>query len=121
MKIFILEDNIGRIKLFQCKLANQSVTFCDNVETAKQILLKESFDIIFFDHDLDDRIMVNSNEANTGYQLAKWIANETALKFAQVIIHSMNPIGAERIRREALNFSDNVEKIIFPLLIKQLK
>lgn len=120
MNIFILEDSIERIKMFRKKLSKHSVTYCDDVETSKEILQKNKFDIIFFDHDLDHRVFVSSSEPNTGYQLAKWIANETDLVFEKVIVHSMNPVGAEHIKKEALKFSDNVQKIIFPILIQQL-
>ena len=98
MKILILEDSPERIKTFKRKLMNHDTYFFDNVEEAKKALkLLGPFDIVFLDHDLDDRVFVNSNDANTGYQLAKYIA-ENNINIPDVIIHTMNPVGAENIK-----------------------
>lgn len=121
MNIFILEDSAERIWLFKNKLKdNNDLTFSDNVEASKTILSENKFDVLFFDHDLDGRVFVSSKDENTGYQLAKWIANETSIKVPQVIIHSMNPVGAENIRKEAEKFADEVHKIPFPALLHVL-
>ncbi len=54
-----------------------------------------SFDSIYLDHDLDQRVFVDSDEDNTGYQLAKYIADKNI--DAEIIIHSYNPFGAARM------------------------
>lgn len=119
--VFILEDSLERIKLFKEVLENKfDLTFSANVEEAKKLLQAKKYDVVFFDHDLDDKIFVNSNDPNTGYQLAKWI-EEKGMRFDQVVIHSLNPVGAERIKKRAENFSDNVEKIPFTVLIRKLR
>lgn len=98
MKIIILEDSIERIRTFKKELHGHDLFFFDQVSEAKEALtLLGPFDVIFLDHDLDDKVFVNSNEENTGYQLAKYIA-ENNIKFDQIIIHSMNPAGVSKMK-----------------------
>lgn len=95
MKIFILEDRDRRIKWFKNVFSSEnSLFFADNVKDAKKILLENpEFDILFLDHDLDQKIFVNSNEQNTGYQLTKFIV-ENKISFGFAYIHSMNRYGS---------------------------
>ncbi len=97
LKILILEDSTERIQIFKEKLSKKhDVYFFDQVEEAKRAIESQGpFDVIFLDHDLDHRIYVDSDEANTGYQLAKYIAEKKIP--AKVIIHTMNTIGASRM------------------------
>lgn len=99
MKILILEDSGQRIKLFKQHYGKKhDLYFFDKVIDAKDALeLMGPFDIIFLDHDLDDRVYVPSEEPNTGYQLAKWIA-EKNLKFDEIILHSLNPAGVQNMK-----------------------
>ena len=87
---------------------------------AKAIFLREDpFDIIFFDHDLDNRQMVDSREENTGYQLALWL-KEKNFTFDQIIIHSMNPAGAKNIQDTIIDLAPEVKWIPFCNLISQI-
>ncbi len=99
MKILILEDANSRIQTFIKHYGKKhDLYFFDNITDAKDALnLLGPFDVIFLDHDLDDRVYVNSNEANTGYQLAKWM-QENNISAEEIIIHSMNPVGADNIK-----------------------
>ena len=99
MKVLILEDSGARIKLFQKHLGkDHDLYFFDNVQEAKAALeLMGPFDVLFLDHDLDDRVFVDSNEPNTGYQLAKWVA-EKDIKFDEIILHSLNPAGVQNMK-----------------------
>lgn len=96
MKILILEDSSERIKTFKKNLYQHDLFFYDNVEEAKEAVeLLGPFDIYFLDHDLDDRVYVDSNEENTGYQFAKFLV-EKNIK-AEFYVHSLNPVGADNI------------------------
>lgn len=99
MKVLILEDSIARINTFKKYLSeDHDLYFYDNVQDAKEAIeLLGPFDILFLDHDLDDKIYVNSNEPNTGYQLAKWVA-EKGIKFNEIILHSLNPAGVQNMK-----------------------
>jgi response regulator of citrate/malate metabolism len=111
MNIFILEDDENRMKKFRGKLIGHVIFHADNVKDAKAILSKEKVDVIFLDHDLDNRIYVDSNELNTGYQLAKWIF-ENNIKYDRVIVHSLNEYGRENIK----SILKDAELIPFTLL-----
>jgi CheY-like chemotaxis protein len=114
-KVLILEDSEARRRIFREKLGSVcDLFFFDRVEEAKRALIEEGpFDLIFLDHDLDGRVFVSSNEANTGYQLAKFIARERVKP--RIIIHSMNFAGAARMR-ELLPEAEHIE---FPELFEE--
>ena len=97
MKILILEDNAERIRIFKRNLERKHELFIfDQVEDAKNAIDSDGpFERIYLDHDLDQRIFVDSDEDNTGYQLAKYIAEKKI--DADVILHTLNPYGAERM------------------------
>jgi hypothetical protein len=117
MKIFILEDRNRRIKWFKKVFSSEnSLFFADNVEDAKRILTEESnFCTLFLDHDLDNRIFVDSNEENTGYQLAKFLV-ENKISFISIIIHSMNIFGSCRMFDVLKKISENVYRMPFSIL-----
>ena len=68
-------------------------------------------DFIAFDHDLEDaHYDGKEGHERTGYEFAKWLCEyimdhnlEIPANFAYVV-HSMNPAGAENIRRYMENF-----------------
>jgi response regulator of citrate/malate metabolism len=88
--IFILDDDPIRINLLvgyiTQKFSNSEIITADCADEAK-LLLKNTkkFSIMFLDHDLGNRIYVNSNEENTGYQVAKYIV-EKGIQYDQCII-----------------------------------
>jgi CheY-like chemotaxis protein len=99
MKILILEDNTERVNIFRKNLEHEhELHFYDQVEDAKTALdALGPFDIIYLDHDLDGRVFVDSEEPNTGYQLARYIAENNV--GGKIILHTMNPWGAARMKR----------------------
>jgi DNA polymerase III delta subunit len=99
-KIFILEDNDERIKFFKWYFKNPEyqVFYAKEVNEAKALFtINQPFEVMFLDHDLGDQVYVDSNEQNTGYQFAKFII-EKDLSKSFIIIHSLNPYGAENIK-----------------------
>lgn len=112
MKILILEDSTARIETFKKKLKGHDVYYFDNVKQATQAIeLLGPFDYYFIDHDLDDKVYVDSEEENTGYQLAKYMV-ENNVSYEQVIVHSMNSVGAENIK----NVLEDAVVVPFPNL-----
>lgn len=98
--IFILEDNSFRVAWFKKTFLNYNLTIIDNAQEANKLLSEKKYDLIFLDHDLDDRVFVNSDEENTGYQVAKELGNpdrEHLNRETPAIIHSLNPAGAGRM------------------------
>lgn len=60
---------------------------------------EKEYDLIFLDHDLGNREYVDSDDSNTGFQVAKAIKG-TPNESTFIVIHSANPVGAENIRQE---------------------
>lgn len=117
MKIFILEDSNARIKWFKEVFSSENdLFFADNVEEAKKILLENpEFDVLFLDHDLDQKVFVSPDESNTGYQLTKFIV-ENKISFGFAYIHSMNFYGSNLMCKELFEISDRVSQIPFSSL-----
>lgn len=120
-KILILEDNEERIKFFKKKLDkyHQTVYF-DNVGKAIEYINNNEVDILFLDHDLDQRIFVSSDEENTGFQFAKYI-KKSGKTFDQIIIHSMNCMGSKKMEEELSCSTKDLQRTPFYLLRMRLK
>ena len=97
MRILVLEDNPIRQEKFKQLFKNQELSIYDNVLDAYHACVCYEFSVIFLDHDLGGQIWVDSNEENTGYQFVKWLVENKIQKNALYYIHSMNPIGANKM------------------------
>jgi CheY-like chemotaxis protein len=95
--IFILEDMDERIDAYRKKFPTDTLTVARTAKEAIEILEKNlNFDLICLDHDLGLRAFVDSNDENTGYQVAKFLS----MKYVScpIIIHSLNPVGAKNMQ-----------------------
>lgn len=99
-KVFILEDDDNRIKLFQEWFDYADVlVIVKKSGTALECLNQQTFDIVFLDHDLEEEHYTAFNEgrepqeAETGLYVAKRL-RDTPNGYTTCIIHSMNPVGA---------------------------
>lgn len=97
MRILILEDNPIRIEQFRKLFKYQNIIISKTVDNAKRWCKREVFDALWLDHDLNGRIWEDSNEENSGYQFVKWLVDNGLQKKSLNYIHSMNPIGANRM------------------------
>jgi len=95
MRILVVEDNPERNKWF--KSIFPMADFAIDAETGVKCVTENVYDSIFLDHDLGDRVFVDSEDMNTGFQVAKKI-KETENMNAQIIVHSLNPTGAQNIK-----------------------
>lgn len=106
LNIFILEDNKERLNWFWeffKKAPDHIEVTCkweDNVEKAKATYEAHGpWDYVFLDHDLDQRVYVDSDEPNTGYQFAKWLVDQKMITPETFFyIHSMNTVGALKMK-----------------------
>lgn len=117
--VFFLEDNPQRYAHFyrwiQTKLEDSEIVSSTEADDAIEILKdRKHFDIVFLDHDLGGKAFVDSNNKNTGYQVAKFM-KRNGNSFNQMIIHSQNPAGAENINHV---FPEAI-RMPFPELMKQ--
>jgi len=96
MKIFILEDLPERQEAFRKKFAGYEVKIVDTVIDAIQLLKVESFDLVCLDHDLGGQNGVDFKDPNCGSRVAEFLRD---MNYAgQIIIHSLNPIGAANMK-----------------------
>jgi CheY-like chemotaxis protein len=93
VNILILEDNAHRISFFKAALKGHKLTFCAHARAAKQALKKNSFEMIFLDHDLQGE-PIDPESENSGSEVARYIA-EHEIECACIVIHSENSIGSD--------------------------
>ena len=93
LKIFVLEDNAERNKVFRQTFAHCDLVMVKEADQALSIILHDTFDVMFLDHDLGDEIYVPSTEWNTGYTVARRIMNNQKQR-SLIVIHSWNMTGA---------------------------
>jgi CheY-like chemotaxis protein len=88
--ILILDDSITRQQKFLDKLDwHNDVYFADNAQDAISLLEKYLFDWAYLDHDLG---------GDTGYDVALWLNQNQDRMPKNIVIHSLNPVGAKRMK-----------------------
>ena len=87
MNVLILEDAKYRIKEFRSYMPFAKIV--KMVDDCIEQLEKESWDILFLDHDLDDDVYVNPDEYNTGSEVVRWIVKNKP-EIEQIIVHTHN-------------------------------
>jgi hypothetical protein len=98
MRIFVLEDDRQRNLLFREVAIGLDATFAESYSDAVQ-KFAPPYDVIFLDHDLGDRVHVDSNDQNTGAAFTRWMPPCPIDAAPVVIVHSYNPSGAENMRK----------------------
>lgn len=101
MNILLLEDSKHRITFFKARLKGHHLTICSHAKSAKKALKKDSFDIIFLDHDLQGK-PADPKGDNTGSEVARFIADRE-IEASLIVIHSENRRGRESMEGILLN------------------
>lgn len=112
MYILILEDNDYRMTKFRRELIGHRIDHAKTVKTCVEFILANKYDLIFLDHDLGGKEMVNSTDEETGYQVAVFIASFGENKKTPCVTHTCNPAGADSI----VNVLPHAVKLPFPSL-----
>jgi len=106
MKILLLEDDPNRVEEFQRRVeefSERNHVQCElvHVETAKDCIHKletDKFKLVLLDHDLGGQVYVDTNNTNTGSEVARWMnKNPDKIKGVSIITHTFNPAGAKNI------------------------
>ena len=95
MNMLILEDDNGRIDQFRKNLIGHKVITTDQAHECIDLLKEHEWDILFLDHDLGGEAFVNSDNKNTGAEVARFLNEHPKYKPEIVIVHSLNPVGAK--------------------------
>ncbi len=121
MKIFILEDDEERIKLFEQYGIGQDLTIARTYEEAIT-KFAPPYALICLDHDLGGNVYVQSEgEEKTGYHFVQWmLANYQQETLAtRAIVHSYNPDGANKMCHEINKSGGSAIKIPFGINVLQ--
>lgn len=97
MRIFILEDNNRRVVKFRRELIGNIVDHAETLSVGREMIRENEYDLIFLDHDLGGKEMVDSADEDTGYHLALFIADDDRNRKTPCVVHSCNPAGADNI------------------------
>jgi CheY-like chemotaxis protein len=106
MKILLLEDDPNRVEQFQQRVKElnerNNIKFeLVHVETAKDCIDKletDKFKLVLLDHDLGGEVYVDTDNTNTGSEVARWMnKNPDKIKGVSIITHTFNPAGAKNI------------------------
>lgn len=97
-KILILEDNDARINLFKENWSHPllELTFVEHSDEAIELLKVNNFNMIFLDHDLEEKQMIYKPE-DCGMRVAEFL-QQNPVK-AEIVIHSMNSAAAKLMNR----------------------
>lgn len=96
IKILILEDNPERQEEFKKNLVGHNVEIVDSSKIAIDKLKSEKWQLLFLDHDLGGQVYVESGD-NTGYEVAKFLEENKHHMPSNIVVHSLNPVGAKNI------------------------
>jgi CheY-like chemotaxis protein len=89
LNILILEDDKRRVTLFKQYLIGSSITITEHTDDCIKYLEENTWDILFLDHDLDQKVYVPSGPG-TGYEVAMWLKNNPERVPKHVILHTCN-------------------------------
>ena len=94
--ILVVEDSPERIRTFKRKLVGNAVTFALSARDGISHLRSGTVDVLFLDHDLK-HVPFEESGPGTGYEVALFLSKNPQFMPAQVIIHSLNPVGADNM------------------------
>ena len=112
LNIFILEDNIERIKWFEQIFSDCNIVSTFNIDIACDELRTKDFDMVFLDRDL------GYLGGKSGEDVAWVMKEEKLVPNACIIVHTVNPGGQRNMKKYLESYHKNVNMIDFTSLIK---
>jgi CheY-like chemotaxis protein len=119
LRILIVEDDDRRRSWFDERFAQYQRDTTDDVSVAVQWLLERDYALIFLDHDLtlEHYEFEMADDGLTGYVVALWLAEHPESQTeAQIIIHSLNYPGSDRMVQCLQTAGRQAEHVPFPYL-----
>ena len=113
INIFVLEDEIERIKWFESTFNDCSMFITCDVDDACLKLKENKYDLIFLDRDLAD-------STKSGEDVARIMEKDKLNTDACIVVHTVNPVGRINIKKCLDSYHNNVNFIDFTQL-KKLK
>ena len=118
-RILIVEDDDNRRFWFDHRFAQYERDTTDDVSVAIQWLLQQEYALIFLDHDLAEEHyhLAMADDGLTGYVVAAWLAAHPERQVeAQIIVHSLNYPGSQRMVDCLQSAGRSAEHVPFPYL-----
>lgn len=94
--LFLDDDAERRRKFVSMFPASTCVT---NVKDCIRLLQEGQFVTLFLDHDLGGETLVDSDREDCGMEVVRWLQTNRPDELREVIIHSLNPVGATNMIR----------------------
>jgi len=118
-RVLIVEDDEMRCAWFQERLSSHVLDVTCDVREAKVWLEEREYATILLDHDLADEHYFSNepDDERTGYAIAAWLASHPdSQRDAQIVIHSLNYTGAQRMLDILHDAGRDAEHVPFPYL-----
>ena len=95
--ILVVEDSEERLKKITSFLIGYTYDIAPKANIAIDLLKTNTYDYVFLDHDLEEEhYETQCFGKGTGYEVAQFIVeNKESIK--RVILHSLNPVGRDRM------------------------
>ena len=122
--MLIVEDDEARCEWFRGRLGDCALDITCDVREAARWLAENRYDLILLDHDLREEHYWSDerDDERTGYGVAAWLAaHRDSQPRAQVVIHSLNYAGAERMLAALVAAGFDAECIPFHYLQSGLR
>jgi hypothetical protein len=124
IRVFLLDDDTRRHVWFARRFDGDYLDIADDVARAREFLSANLYDAIFLDHDLlpEHYHAETTDDVNTGYAIALWLASRPELQRAStILVHTRNADGAMRMIEELRRAGRQAEYVPFPLLAQKIK
>ena len=124
IRVFLLDDDSRRHTWFAKRFEGDHLDIADDVSLAREFLSGNLYDAIFLDHDLlpEHYHAETTDDENTGYAIALWLASRPELQRAStILVHTRNADGAIRMVEELRRAGRQAEYVPFPLLAQKIK
>jgi CheY-like chemotaxis protein len=123
-RILLVEDDETRCTWFRARLAGYELDVTCDVREAAAWLAAREYAAILLDHDLAEEHYFSNepDDERTGYAVAAWLAaHPDRSRAALIIIHSLNYVGAARMRDLLLDAGRDAECVPFYDLQSRLR
>lgn len=122
--MLIVEDDETRCGWFRRRLAAFDLDVTCDAGEACGLLAENEYALILLDHDLREEHYYSDHpdDDRTGYAVAAWLAARPGSQpLAQIVIHSLNCHGAQRMLDALLAAGFDAEYVPFPYLQSGLR
>ncbi len=110
MRVFILDDDSGRIEDLKEVLAGADISEAASFDEGVAVF-EPPYDLVCLDHDLGDRETARPEIENTGDEFVLWMPRASETFRPRVFVHTHSPDRAEAMARElrAKGFNPTVQ------------